>query len=66
MPKTKTIKLDSRLTEQEKRNIVQAATNIMLEGMIPSEQCIRDMEAVALGEMTEEQMIQETIRRYKK
>lgn len=64
MPKM--IRLNPQLSAEERNNIAQAVANVALEGMLPTEQCIRDMEAVSLGLKTEEQMMQETIRRYQK
>ena len=63
---TKTIKLDPNIPYEDRKAIVQAAANLALSGMYPTEQCIRDAEAVARGEKTNEQVIQEIIARHKK
>ena len=66
MSELKTIQLDPNVPYKDRKAIIQAAANLALEGMYPTEQCIRDMEAVAKGEKTNEQMMKETIDRYKK
>lgn len=62
----KTITLDPRLTPEQQLAIRQTVANLALEGMHPSEECIRELEAVALGEKTPEQRIKELGEKYRR
>lgn len=66
MSELKTIQLDPNISYEDRKAIVQAAANLALEGMYPTEQNIRDAEAVAREEKTREQVIQEIIERHRK
>lgn len=66
MSELKTIQLDPNISYGDRKAIVQAAANLALEGMYPTEQNIRDAEAVAREEKTREQVIQEIIERHRK
>lgn len=61
-----TIQLDSNLPYKERKAISQALANLALSGMRPSEESIRNIEAVVRGEKTHEQLIQELTAKYMK
>ena len=62
----KTITLDPGLTPEQQYAISQVAANLALEDMRPSEECIREMEAVLLGRKTPEQRIRELNEKYRR